>query len=170
MTIGSGGSRRQRDEEGGVLEGSWVWIALPVGILVLIAALWFLVIAPAGGPPPRATVTPLKAPTAWPTVTPMVGTGPTQTPPPTPAATATPPAPASIGVGARVQVTGTATDKLRMRQSPGTNSVTVKLVPDGTQLIVTSGPEEASGYTWWKVQDQAGAEGWVAGKFLALLP
>lgn len=172
MAISSGGSGRQRHEEGGVLEGSWVWIALPVGILVLIAALWFLVIAPAGGQPPRATITPARAATAWPTLTPMVVTAPTETPlAAAPTATATTPAqPTTIGVGARVQVVGTGAAKLRMRQTPGTSGTTVKLMPDGTELVVTAGPQDASGYTWWKVQDPTGAEGWVAAQYLALVP
>ncbi len=171
MAVSSGstrpGSKRGRDDEGGILEGSWVWIALPVGILVLIAALWFLIIAPAGSPPPRVTVTPAGTSTLWPTVTPMVIVEPTQPPSVT---TPEAPQPAAIGVGARVVVAGTGEAQLRIRQAPGTDTVTVKVVPDGTRLIIIGGPEQASGYTWWKVEDPAGIVGWVAGDFLTLAP
>lgn len=144
-----------------------MWIALPVGILVLIAALWFLIIAPAGSPPPKVTVTPMGTSTLWPTVTPMLIVEPTQTP----SAEAAPVTqPRSIEVGARVVVGGTGEAQLRIRQAPGTDTVTVKVVPDGTQLVVIGGPEQASGYTWWKVEDPAGIVGWVAGDFLSPAP
>ena len=162
MVSSTGGRRRKRDEDQGVLEGSWVWIALPVGILALIAALWFLVIAPAGSPPPRATSTPTVTATPWPTVTPMVIAAPTEAP--------TPAQPTSIGVGAKVEVAETGIAQLRVRQLPGTDTLTVKIVPDGTQFVIVGGPEQVSGYTWWKVDDQAGTVGWVAGQFLKLAP
>jgi hypothetical protein len=149
-----------------VFEGSWIWIALPVGILALIAALWFLVIAPAGSAPPRVTVTPAPVATEWPTVTPMVVTVPTDEPTPE----ATPTTPATIGIGARVEVSGTGVSQLRVRQLPGLDTATLRIVPDGTQLVVVGGPEEAAGFTWWKVDDQAGTVGWAAGQFLKLAP
>ena len=162
MVSSTGGQRRQRDEDQGALEGNWVWIALPVGILALIAALWFLVIAPAGSPPPRATATPAVTVTPWPTVTPMIIAAPTEAPTPTQATT--------VGVGAKVEVAGTGVSQLRVRQLPGTDSLTVKIVPDGTRFVVVGGPEQVGGYTWWKVDDQSGTVGWVAGQFLKLAP
>jgi hypothetical protein len=59
---------------------------------------------------------------------------------------------------------------LRVRQLPGTDTVTVQIVPDGTKFVIVGGPEEAGGYTWWKVDDQAGTVGWAAGQFLKLAP
>lgn len=162
----SGAGRRRRDEQTGTLDGSWVWIALPVGILLLIAALWFLVIAPAGSAPPRVTVTPPSPTTAWPTVTPMVITVPTEGPGESPTASE----PAPVAVGARVEVTGTGANMLRVRQLPGTDTVTIKIVGDGTRFVVIGGPEEAAGFVWWKVDDQAGTVGWVAGQFLKPTP
>jgi len=161
--------------ERGVLEGSWLWIALPVGVLGLIAALWFLVIAPAGNAPPRATATPARTATPGPTVTlasiavPTLATEPTVAP--TVAPTLAPTAqPTTIGLGARVEVTGTGASQLRVRQAAGTGTGTLKFVPDGTRFVVVGGPEQANGYTWWKVDDQAGTVGWVAGQFLKLAP
>ena len=168
MASSSGGSGRQRGEEGGVLEGSWLWVALPVGILALIAALWFLIIAPAGGAPARATATPAQTATLRPTLTVMVVTLPTRTPEPTVAPTPT--RLTTIAAGARVEVTGTGTAKLRVRQAPGTDTVTLNLVPDGTRFVVVGGPEQAGGITWWKVDNQAGLVGWVAAQYLKLVP
>ncbi|MDI7274415.1 MAG: SH3 domain-containing protein [Anaerolineae bacterium] len=139
-----------------------------MGILVLIAALWFLVIAPAGSPPPSITVTPMSTATPWPTVTPMVISQPTQAL--APEVTPTVAQPGTVAVGARVVVAGTGVAQLRVRQAPGVDTVTVKVVPDGTQFVVIGGPEQASGYTWWKVEDQAGTVGWVAGNYLTLAP
>jgi len=136
--------------------------------LALIAALWYLLIAPAGGAPPKATATPVRSATPWPTVTVMVVTAPTQSP--APAATATVANPTEIAVGARVQVTGTGGSKLRIRQNPGTDTVVVKLVPDGSLFVVVGGPQESGGYTWWKVDDQAGTVGWAASTYLKLAP
>jgi hypothetical protein len=151
-----------------MLDGSLIWIALPVGILILIAALWFLVIAPAGSAPPREILTPASAPTAWPTVTPMLIEVPTQAPAESP--TIAPAQPSTVSVGARVEVVDTGANMLRVRQLPGTSTVTVQIVPDGTKLVIIGGPEEADGYTWWKVDDQAGTVGWAAGQFLKLAP
>jgi hypothetical protein len=173
MSSSRGGGRPQ-GEGGSVLEGSWLWVALPVGVLGLIAALWFLVIAPAGGPPPRATVTPQVTVTPiWPTVTPMGALAtdvPEPTPEPTAGPTAEPTQPTAVGVGARVEVAGTAGQQLRVRQEPGLNTVTLKFVPDGTKFVVVGGPEQASGLTWWKVDDQAGTVGWVAADYIRLAP
>lgn len=168
----SGQSGRPRND-GGMLEGSWLWIALPVGVLGLIAALWFLVIAPAGTPP-RVTATPVRTPTAGPTVTLASIPMPTREAEPTAAATDAPTTaptamPTTIGVGARVEVTGTGASQLSVRQSASTSATRIKFVPDGTKFVVVGGPEQANGYTWWKVDDQAGTVGWAAGQYLALV-
>lgn len=172
MANSSGGTGRQRPAEGGILEGSWVWIALPLGILVLIASLWFLVIAPAGSSPPRAT-SPQGTPTRWPTVTPMAVSQPTKAPTEAtvaaPAPTA-PPATGGLAVGARVEVADTGVGMLRVRDVPGTDSTTLKLLPDGTQLVIVAGPEQVEDLTWWKVREQSGEVGWAAGQFLKPAP
>jgi len=171
--MSSSGFGGRPGNERGALEGSWLWIALPVGVLGLIAALWFLVIAPAGSAPPVATATPMHSATPRPTVTLASISVPTLASEPTAAATPAPTAapttqPTTIGLGARVEVTGTGASQLRVRQAAGTSAGTIKFVPDGTRFVVVGGPEQANGYTWWKVDDQAGTVGWVAGQFLKL--
>jgi len=96
----------------------------------------------------------------------MVIAVPTQAPAPEPTAAQS----TAVGVGARVEVTGTGAANLRVRQVPGIDAVSLRFVPDGTRFVVIAGPENASGYTWWKVDDQAGTVGWVAGQFLRLAP
>ncbi len=167
MASGSGGGGRQRNEDASILDGSWLWVTLPVGVLVLIAALWYLIIAPGGKAPPRVTPTPAITATPWPTVTPMVVVAPTETVQPTAAAT---PKPTTIAIGARVQVAGTGASKLRVRQGPGTNTATLRFVPDGTQFVVVDGPTDANGFTWWKIDDQNGLVGWAAVQYLQLVP
>ncbi len=163
MASTAGPGRRQRKDDGGMFDGSWMWIVLPVGILLLIAAVWFLIIEPAGSAPPRVTVTPPTAATEWPTVTPIVVTVPTKTPEDSLAPTE----PGALAIGARIEVAGTGASQLRVRQLPGTDTITLKIVPDGTRMIIVDGPEEASGYTWWKVDDEAGMVGWAVADFLS---
>ena len=143
-----------------------------MGILVLIAALWFLVIAPAGSAPPRTTVQPGTTATLWPTLTPMSVIVPTQGPgtaAPAPDATLAPMVqPGVVQIGSRVVVVDTGERQLRIRQQPGLDTVTIKVVPDGTILVVVDGPVEASELTWWKIDTQSGTTGWVAGKYLKL--
>ncbi len=146
-----------------------MWVALPVGVLGLIAALWFLVIAP-GSPPPRATATPALTATVKPTIT-LASIAPTQSTEPTAEATVAPTtaptaAPGTFDLGARVEVAGTGGAGLRIRQAPGTDSQTLKFLTDGTKLFIVGGPQQAGGMTWWKVDDQAGTIGWVAGQYI----
>lgn len=163
---------RPRDG-GGTLEGNWLWVALPVGVLGLIAALWFLVIAPGGGTPPRATATPATTVAPEPTVTLAAIPPPANTEPTAEATeepTAAPTESGAIAPGARVVVAGTGGAGLRVRQAPGLDTVTLKFVTDGSNLVVVGGPEQAGGLTWWKVDDQAGAVGWVAAQYIQLAP
>lgn len=96
------------------------------------------------------TVTPRPAPTY------VVVTGV-----PTPAAQ-----PSAAG---KVRVTGTAGLSLRLRAAPSTNAETVKLVPDGTLLLITGDSKQAEGYTWWPVRDPSdNKEGWAVSQYLTL--
>ena len=177
MASSNGGHRRPRgeDEGGSVLEGSWLWIALPVGVLALVAALWYLVIAPGNGTPPVTATSPAGEEA---TLTPVSMNAPVATLTPLPAATDVPatvaptdtPKPTTVQVGARVQVSDTGAAGLRIRQAPSTDSVTLKFLADGTQLTVVEGPQQAGDITWWKVDDGQGLVGWAAGQFLTLVP
>jgi hypothetical protein len=96
----------------------------------------------------------------------------------TPTATATlpisvtvlPPALTEIAPGAQVVVQGTRGVGLNLRASPSTGARILDNVKDGVVLLVLEGPQEAGGYTWWKVRTAQGKEGWAAGQYLALKP
>ncbi len=73
-----------------------------------------------------------------------------------------------IAPGAQVVVNGTLGQGLNLRASYSTSARLVGSAKDGNVLTVLEGPQEADGYTWWKVKTAEGKEGWAAGKFLVL--
>lgn len=50
---------------------------------------------------------------------------------------------------------------LRARSTPGLTSGVVARIPEGSQVTLLEGPTSADGYTWWRVEAEAGS-GWVA--------
>jgi uncharacterized protein YraI len=63
-------------------------------------------------------------------------------------------------------VVGAEADQLSYRSGPGLNYARLALIKDGTILKVLEGPEEADGYTWWRLQDKDGFIGWAAEDWL----
>jgi len=103
----------------------------------------------------QAATTPgaeLATTSAPPTATPM---------PPTPT-------PATIRVGARVEVAGTGEDGMSFRTGPGTKYIRISVLKDGDVLRVVGGPEDADGFTWWRLEAEDGAVGWAVENFLVL--
>jgi len=50
---------------------------------------------------------------------------------------------------------------------PSTQAETVKLVPDGTRLLVTGDGKQAEGALWWPVRDPSdNKEGWAVSTYL----
>lgn len=88
---------------------------------------------------------------------------PTLTPPATPDLSI---APEAITVGYYAAVANTDNIGVSLRGGPSTDNVRLVLIPEGTAILVTGGPEEGSGFIWWQVQLDDGTEGWVAGDFL----
>lgn len=133
-------------------QGGWRWLALAGGLLVLL-----LVIGALRG---QATTTASEEPLdttgtsiallAQPTVTPSLVE---PTAPPLPQAQA-------------FVVANTGTDGLILRAGPGTDQEQLKSLPDGTPLEALGEEQEAGGYTWLRVRDPEGVEGWVARDFL----
>jgi len=176
-------SRRRSKQD---LWPKWMWIAVPVLVVVVVAGLWWAIFSP----PKSASVTPTPSPTAV-----IIRTQPTQAstvpstlaPPeptatrpllplpsftPTAGAVMTPAAAvtaetAGLKIGDKPKVTGTGGIGLNMRAGAGTGHARVKTLREGSVVEVISGPKEADGFTWWQVRDQAGVAGWVASKFLA---
>jgi hypothetical protein len=64
-------------------------------------------------------------------------------------------------------------DSLNMRTDAGTDFQIRKKLPRGTSVMVVEGPIERSGFSWWKVREPEGVEGWVvdyADGVLTLVP
>jgi hypothetical protein len=138
---------------------SWPWWS--VASFVLLA---LIVLACAGGLL-AYTMRPTQA-AAWPTavlitVTPLPG--PTYV-------VVTSAAPTSVpwsNLTRAVRVAGTQGLQLRIRSAPGTKSDTIKLVPDGTRLLIIGDGQQVEGMMWWPVRDPAdNKEGWAVSIYL----
>ena len=71
-----------------------------------------------------------------------------------------------------MQIQGTEGAGLRIRSAPGLNSDTVFRGEEQETFKVADGPQQADGYTWWKVvapYDET-RTGWAAADFLAVVP
>jgi len=105
-------------------------------------------------------------PAAWPTAVVVTVTRRSW---PTPvAATDVPPTAVSWpNVTRYVRVAGTQGLSLRIRAAPSTKAETIKLLPDGTRLLVTGDGQQADGSLWWPVRDPSdNKEGWAVSTYL----
>ncbi len=138
------------------------------GVLIIVLFVWLTISAvgknrganqaPETGAIPTATFTPTPpAQPAQPTATP--------TPSPTPTST---PAP-SIQVGSRVRVTITDGSGMRFRSGPGTDYITLSIMPDGAEFVVVEGPRENEEGVWWRLKAEDGTIGWGAAELLELV-
>jgi hypothetical protein len=90
---------------------------------------------------------------------------------PTPSPTYTP-LPGTIALNTYVQITGTEGDGLRLRVSPALSSDPLFLGFDSEVFLVTDGPSQADGYTWWYLTapyDQT-RSGWAVVDYLSYVP
>lgn len=102
-------------------------------------------------PSPTPTATRVK-----PTVTLL----PTSTPAPT--ATPAPAIPSAIAKGVWVTVV----QGVNFRQEASTGAQIIRTLGEGEVLQVTDGPVSANDFTWWKLKDPNGTEGWAAQDYL----
>ena len=183
MTVDSGGRPSRRST--GDVWPKWMWIAVPVLVVVVVAGLWWAIFSEGGAPPtPTSTPTPKQIPTQ-PTQAPTLQNtlvsvdGPTHlpplatfTPPPTEIETPTgpvTPAPRTtegIAIGNTVKVVKTGNVGLHMRSGPGRAYGIIKTLPEGTLLVVVGGPRADGGFDWWELRDEAGTIGWAAADYL----
>ena len=162
----------------------WMWIAVPILLVVVIAGLWWAIFSESNTPTKPATATPTlnlvgpqdtPQPTAFNTL-PLVTSTPTlpvliDTTPTLSDAVATPTGeptinPTELAVGDTAKVTGTGGQCVNMRSNAGTSSARVKTLGDGAVVEVIGGPTEANDFTWWQVRDSAGISGWVVSRYL----
>lgn len=108
-------------------------------------------------PLPTATLPPSPTATRAPTNTPVIAT-------PTPAApTDTPrPAPTKLEIGVLAKVTPPEGLKLKVRDKAGIDGQLLGELEAGAQVKIIDGPVQASGLTWWKVDNGQGLVGWSA--------
>jgi hypothetical protein len=75
------------------------------------------------------------------------------------------PTPIAIQIGSRVQTTGEA---VRVRPAPNLDNVELFFTEANEEFVVTEGPEQGSGLTWWRVQDadDPTRAGWIAANLI----
>jgi len=144
-----------------------------VAVLVLLALILVAVLLATQGSSLMARLNPTKTPTPSPTLaaTPTSVFPPTLTPTrvpptftPTPAPpTSTPrPAPVALAKDVLAKVTPPEGVKLKVRDKPSTAGAVLGELDKDAQVTIVDGPQEASGITWWKVDNGAGLVGWSA--------
>lgn len=79
-----------------------------------------------------------------------------------PTATTVPsPTPVVLRVGGLARVSNTGGRPLRAREGPGLQAPARAAFSEGEEVRLLEGPEEADGYTWWRVEGASGT-GWSA--------
>ena len=154
-----------------ILNGKVLIAALVIASVLLCTSLVYILVRRPAAPAPdltpaSAVLTVIPAPTSTPrnlppTLTPIP---PTAMPSPTPAA-------GEIAIGVYVQV-ATGGDALRVREEPGLSTAPLFLAFDSEVFLVTNGPQQADGYTWWYLTASydASRAGWAAQDFLTVIP
>lgn len=144
----------------------YVPAAALVAIIVAFSVVW-LVGQFTGGDSNQATQpTPASTNTAGgiATAQPTPGTTPQSSTSPAPST-----GPGKFKGNDAVVVSGTSPDCLNVRVKAGRENDAIVCVKDGTELLVTGGPESANELTWWKVKTELG-EGWAAEDYLTKKP
>ncbi|MGA2490867.1 MAG: hypothetical protein ABSF99_11925 [Anaerolineales bacterium] len=153
-----------------ILNGK-VLIAMVVIAMVLLCGslAYILVMRPAAAGPnlieATSALTIIPAPSSTPRPLP-----PTLTPfPPTPLPSSTP-GPGQVAIGVYVQPS-TGGQGLRVHKEPGLSADFFSAF-DSEVFLVTKGPEQADGYTWWYLTASydAARAGWAAQDFLTVIP
>jgi hypothetical protein len=156
-----------------ILNGKVLIAALVIASVLLCASLvYILVRRPAAAAPELtpafAALTVIPAPTSTPHTLP-----PTTTPIPLASLSSPTPAAGQIAIGVYVQPT-TGGDGLRIHTEPNVSAGLAFPDPafDSEVFLITKGPEQADGYTWWyltALYDTSRA-GWAAQKYLTAIP
>ncbi len=153
-----------------ILNGKVLIAALIIGAVLSCGSLAYIILVrPAASGPGMASLdsgmTVIPAPTSTPQPLP-----PTLTPvPPTPMASPTP-APGEIAMGVYVQP-ATGGVGLRVHTDPKLEAPFFSAY-DSEVFLVTKGPEQADGYTWWYLAASYDAKraGWAVQDYLIAIP
>jgi len=71
-----------------------------------------------------------------------------------------------LEVGGTAVVSDTGSSGLNMRSEASVSSLHIRTLREGTVVQVLDGPLQDNQYVWWKVRDDSGHTGWVAGRYL----
>ena len=76
--------------------------------------------------------------------------------------------PLPLTIGASVEVADVGDQELNVRNLPGLIDSTILFrAPEGTSFQVIDGPQQADGFTWWRIRDRdIQVEGWAAANYL----
>ncbi len=76
--------------------------------------------------------------------------------------------PLPLTIGASVEVADVGDQELNVRNLPGLIDSTILFrAPEGTSFQVIDGPQQAGGFTWWRIRDRdIQVEGWAAANYL----
>jgi hypothetical protein len=155
-----------------VLNGKVLIAALVIASLLLCASLVYILVARPAAPvvipgPASAALTIIPASTGTPRPLPPTLTflPPTPTLPPTPA-------PGEFGVNVYVQISNTGEEGLNIRAEPGLDAPVIFPGYDAEVFLITAGPQQADGYTWWYLTASydTARVGWAAQDFLTVIP
>jgi hypothetical protein len=120
--------------------------------------------SPAASQIPGLTIIPAPTPTPLPPT-------PTRTqPPPTPTLSPTP-GPGQLAAGVYVQIHNTGAEGLNIRAEPGLTAQVVFSGFDDEVFVITDGPVDADGHSWWKLTASydSARSGWAAADFLVVI-
>jgi hypothetical protein len=79
------------------------------------------------------------------------------------------PTPITINIGITVRTLG---ESVRVRPAPSLDNQERFFAQPGEEFVVTAGPEQGSGLTWWRVRDpnDSRREGWIAANLIEAVP
>lgn len=79
--------------------------------------------------------------------------------------------PEGFSIGAYVKIQNTQGAGLKIRPNPGTGGNVTFIADEGELFIITEGPDDRNGYSWWKLVGFENPErtGWGASAFLGLV-
>jgi hypothetical protein len=147
----------RRQQRGGPLARMPAWLLPLITILAAAGVAGFWLLSPHSQPE-----SPAPAPTLANAFVSLTAS-PVAQPSPSPAVTVSPPAPPVLRIGIRARVVNVGNSPLRARAKPGlaqSNKVVVRF-PQGAEVMISDGPTQADGLTWWRIRGDAG-EGWSA--------
>ncbi|MDH3943771.1 MAG: SH3 domain-containing protein [Anaerolineae bacterium] len=146
----------------------WLGTIGIAAVLTIASVVWLWFSPPSGieAGPPTAVLTVIP----WDTSTPLPTATSTASPFESDGAAATL-APGELGIGSLVQIVGTNGEGLNIRSAPGLSSEVFFLGYDAEVFIVSDGPVEMDGFTWWYLVTPVdeSRSGWAAATYLAVI-